>query len=348
MPLISVIIPARGRRSLLEETMASLQSQTLADWEAIVVDDHSPDDTAAWLASAAARDDRIRPLTRVGPVGGANVARNQGVAASQGKYVVFLDSDDLLEPDCLQLRSQFLEADPQLDFTVHAMRCFQTVPNDTDLAWNTLTDEDDFERYLIFDGPWQTVCATWRRTALDRIGPWDPAVLSLQDLDFHIRSLTVGLRYRKINAWDCHYRLPHNRDTITHDNRSLAHYQSHTIIARRLLDLPDEILTETANRKAMLAGFCYLVAVRCATKGDQRTAIKLWWHALRKRIVGPRRFIEGAAIMIASKRPAMAAQLKRSILPRWPSAWRIEFRRTFLNAPLPPRAVPTPEQGVIA
>ena len=174
-PTVSVVIPTRGRRPLLEQTIASVRAQTLPDWEAVVVDDGSPDDTAAWLATAAAADARVRPLAAPnGGGGGANAARNQGAAAARGRYVVFLDSDDLLEPDCLRGRAALLDGRPDLDYCVNAMRCFRQHPGDTDRAWNTLTDEDDLDRFLLMDGPWQTTGVTWRRAALDVVGGWDP------------------------------------------------------------------------------------------------------------------------------------------------------------------------------
>ena len=342
-PLVSLVIPTHGRRELLEETLDSVFYQTMGDWEAIIVDDHSPDGTAEWLEQVARRDTRIRPFTREGNQGGANVARNQGVAASRGKHVIFLDSDDLLEPDCLLLRTQYLEAHPELDFTVHAMRCFESTPGDTDRTWNTLTDEDDFERYLQLDGPWQTTGAIWRRTALDRIGPWDPQLLSLQDLDFHLRALSVGLRYEKINAWDCHYRLPHNRNSISNTKRTLVQYKSHVRIADRLLGLPDAVLEATVNRRGLLAGFCFLIADRCAQKGDLPGAIALWNRVRQRGIVRGKRFLEGTAMLIAEKRPTLAAKLKPRIMSNWPTTWRMNFRDTYLKGPLPPRVTAMPE-----
>jgi glycosyltransferase involved in cell wall biosynthesis len=343
-PSISVVIPTCGRRPLLEQTLDSVRAQTLGDWEAVVVDDRSPDDTAAYLSAAAARDPRIRPVPRAGDAGGANVARNQGLHAAAGRYVIFLDSDDLLEPDCLRRRVRHLDGRPDLDFTVHAMRCFRERPGDADTAWNTLTDEDDFDRFLLMDGPWQTAGATWRRAALDRVGPWDPAVLSLQDLAFHLQALAVGLRYEKVNAYDCHYRLPQGRHTITSQHRSLDHFRSHARIAHRLLDLDDAVLAATPRRRDLLGGFCFLIANRCATNGDVTAGLDLWRHTRRRRIVRGRRFAEGAAVLLGQQWPAVLPGLRRVTFNRWRPPWRVEFRHTFLQAPLPPRATdPDPD-----
>ena len=342
-----MVIPTRGRRPLLQQTLDSVGAQTLTDWEAVVVGDGSPDDTATWLAAAAVGDPRIRPIALVG-TGGANAARNGGLAAARGRYVLFLDSDDLLEPDCLRLRLRRLDARPDLDFTVHAMRCFADRPNDTDRAWNTLTDEDDFDRYLLLDGPWQTAGALWRRTSLGRVGPWDPGLLSLQDLDFHLRALAAGLRYEKVNAWDCHYRLPHGRPSITRDHRSPPHFRSHVRIARRLLGLPDVVLDATPHRRDRLGGFCFLVASRCAAGGHAADGVRLWASARRRGVVRGRRFTEGFLMLASQAQPAILTRLRRVLFDRWPQSWRAEFRQTFLNAPLPPQAMDGTGMSLVA
>jgi GT2 family glycosyltransferase len=336
-PLVSVVIPAHGRQELLAETIRSLFAQTLREWEAVVVVDDDSEGIIGWLGRFAEGDARVRVFAREGGKGGANVCRNQGVERSAGKYVVFLDSDDLLEPDCLLERTGYLQDRPKLDFTVHAMRCFQSKPGDTDLAWNTLTAEDDFERFLRMDGPWQTTGPTWRRSALERVGPWDPDLLSLQDLDFHARALTLGLRYDKVNAWDCHYRLPHRRKSITSAHRSLQQCRSHVRIANRLLALPDPALDRTPNRRELVAGFCFLIAGRCARKGDLPAAMRLWNATRTRGLVPAGRFLEGSAVLIAGKVPAIAMRLHDLVVNRWPESLRMIFRDTYLKAPLPPK-----------
>lgn len=101
MPEISVIIPTWNRARLLLETIASVRAQTFTDWELIVVDDGSNDDTAAAVASLA--DPRIR-LLQLPHTGDVAALRNAGVAAARGTLLAFLDSDDLWEPD--KLRAQ--------------------------------------------------------------------------------------------------------------------------------------------------------------------------------------------------------------------------------------------------
>jgi glycosyltransferase involved in cell wall biosynthesis len=108
MTLVSVILPTYNRAGLLPRSIGSVTSQTFPDWELIVVDDRSNDNTAELLREFAERDSRIRriPNTRAkGPSG----ARNEGLAAASGRYVAYLDSDDEWLPFHLERMVHYLE-----------------------------------------------------------------------------------------------------------------------------------------------------------------------------------------------------------------------------------------------
>jgi glycosyltransferase involved in cell wall biosynthesis len=109
-PLVSVIIPTYNRAALGPEAVASVLAQTWRDYEILVVDDGSTDDTAEKLAPLAPRVQVLRQPTRRG----VSAARNQGVAAARGQWLAFLDSDDLWLPAKLDRQMAFLEANPRL------------------------------------------------------------------------------------------------------------------------------------------------------------------------------------------------------------------------------------------
>ena len=94
--MISVVVPCYGQAQLLPQAVASVQAQSVADWELLVIDDGSPDDTAAVAAALAATDPRVRLLRKSN--GGLSSARNAGLAQMRGRFVQFLDADDLLLP----------------------------------------------------------------------------------------------------------------------------------------------------------------------------------------------------------------------------------------------------------
>ena len=108
-PTVTVVIPTRNRCDLLKETMASVFAQTHAQWELIVVDDASDDGTALWLTSLT--DPRVQTI-RFDQRSERTHARNTGLQAANGQYILFLDDDDLLAPDALHAHVSALEASP--------------------------------------------------------------------------------------------------------------------------------------------------------------------------------------------------------------------------------------------
>ena len=100
MPAVSVITPAWNAAAHIGETIASVRAQTFADWEWLIVDDGSTDDTVALIEQAAAVDPRIRLLRQ--EHGGPSGARNLAMAAASGRFFAFLDSDDVWYPAFLQ------------------------------------------------------------------------------------------------------------------------------------------------------------------------------------------------------------------------------------------------------
>ena len=99
--MISIIVPIYGVEAYLCRCLDSLTAQTLPDWEAILIDDGSPDASGAICDRYAARDPRFRVIHREN--GGLSAARNTGLAAARGEWLLFLDSDDWIHPRALEL-----------------------------------------------------------------------------------------------------------------------------------------------------------------------------------------------------------------------------------------------------
>jgi glycosyltransferase involved in cell wall biosynthesis len=105
-PKVSVVVPAFNVAPYIEQCLASVRAQTLADWECIVVDDGSSDGTPERVRRVA--DSRIRLIVQ--PNQGVSAARNAGLAAASGTYLLFLDGDDLLHPAALTRLASELDA----------------------------------------------------------------------------------------------------------------------------------------------------------------------------------------------------------------------------------------------
>lgn len=121
-PRVSVIMPFLDVERYISEAIASVLGQTLADWELLLVDDGSTDESRAIAARYAREDpDRIRLLNHPGRVNrGTAASRNLGMAEAQGEYIAFLDADDIFDRKRLQHHARLLDADPGLGLVIGA------------------------------------------------------------------------------------------------------------------------------------------------------------------------------------------------------------------------------------
>jgi hypothetical protein len=223
---------------LLPATIESVLTQTWAYWDLIVLDDGSTDRTREIVAAYARRDGRIRLFDRSREPKGACTCRNEGVGWSSGTYVMFLDTDDILEPFCLEQRVTAMERDPTLDFAIFPSLMFEDVPYDLALWWNIDKPEDELGRQFKQDAICQTTGVLWRKDSFRRIGMWDEDLAIWQDIDLFLRAFIQGYRYTKF------FDLPpdlHIRVTPTSLSRSDFHTPAKTAsrakVVRRAVEL---------------------------------------------------------------------------------------------------------------
>lgn len=114
---ISIITPAYRAAGFIGDAIQSVRIQEYSDWEMLIVDDCSPDDTCARVEAVSTRDPRVR-LIRQTRNSGPAAARNLALSQARGRYIAFLDSDDLWLPGKLQRQLEFMNArDAALSFT---------------------------------------------------------------------------------------------------------------------------------------------------------------------------------------------------------------------------------------
>ena len=101
MPAISIIIPVYNVEKTLRRCLDSVLNQTFSDWEAICVNDGSPDNSDKILAEFAERDERFKIVNKIN--GGLSDARNAGFPYATGEYIMYLDSDDFIHPQTMEL-----------------------------------------------------------------------------------------------------------------------------------------------------------------------------------------------------------------------------------------------------
>ncbi len=106
---ISIVMPVYNAEAYLEAAVQSVLGQTYEDWELLLTDDHSTDKSAAIAEELAGRDSRIRVLSQKEGIKGAANARNLGIRQAQGRYLCFLDADDVWRPDKLEKELAFMK-----------------------------------------------------------------------------------------------------------------------------------------------------------------------------------------------------------------------------------------------
>lgn len=216
---VSIIIPSFNRISFLEECVHSLKNQTFKDFEIIIVDDGSYAEVVEQIQNQCKKSENCQLIPRTTLSRGASTCRNIGLKYAQGKYIIFLDSDDILAPHCLEQRAQIMDNNPELDFAVFPMLIFSKKPGDTNLLWNRQTEEPDLNRFLRLDSVWQTTGPIWRRHSLEKIGGFDESLACWQDIDIHLKALFAGLKYKVFDELqpDSYYRQ-HSQSSISQGN----------------------------------------------------------------------------------------------------------------------------------
>jgi len=210
-PLVSVIIPNFNREKLISHTLTSVINQSYQNWEVLVIDDGSTDHSKEVLKKFAEVDPRIRFFDRNRLPNGANTCRNIGIKYALGKYIIFLDSDDLLAPFCIEQRVKFFEENQVFDFVVFPQLFFKKKPYDLTALINIYTKEPSLYRFLNLDTVWLTTQPIWKKEALLLIGGFDEELMSWQDLDLHLRAFSGELQYfyhSKADP-DCFWRINH-------------------------------------------------------------------------------------------------------------------------------------------
>jgi glycosyltransferase involved in cell wall biosynthesis len=189
-PTVSVIMAAYNGASLIAETIAALRGQTFADWELIVVDDRSTDDTVRVLR--AIDDPRIR-LIESEANGGPVVARNRAFAEAGGRYTAALDQDDICLPERFAKEVAYLDAHPEVALVSTAARVLYEGREEPG-HWPRGLTPGLIDWLMLIQNPivWSSVM--FRTDAARRLDPFErPEMRYVEDFDFYTRIRTHGL-----------------------------------------------------------------------------------------------------------------------------------------------------------
>lgn len=204
-PQVSIVIPAYNTRNYIGETLESAINQSFRSFEIIVVDDGSTDDTHAIVEMFC--DRRVTLLRQANS--GIGAARNHAISVARGEYIALLDSDDLWEPDFLNIMVEFLRQNRDVSIAFcntrffgvskFAGRTFQEVyPPSPPITFAKLAGEISHV----------AVAAILRREVFTRVGLFDTheSIRGVEDFDLWLRALHSGFRIAPVPNVLAHYR----------------------------------------------------------------------------------------------------------------------------------------------
>ncbi len=210
-PLVSIIIPTYNRAHLIGETLDSVLAQTYPNWECIVIDDGSNDNTDAILASYIKKDSRFQYHQRPSDlIKGASACRNIGFEKSQGDYVQYLDSDDLISDNKIYEQIVLLTESPDYSISTCKWGRFSEI-NEDNLVFENL------ESYATFDSVYSFLTALAnskgyfpihsyliKRKLIEKTGVWND-YLSLNDDGEFMMRLIVNVEKVFFSSEACVY-----------------------------------------------------------------------------------------------------------------------------------------------
>ncbi|MGG7033616.1 MAG: glycosyltransferase family 2 protein [Flavobacterium sp.] len=199
-PLVSIIIPTYNRAHLISETLDSVLAQTFENWECIIVDDGSTDNTNEVVEEYLKKDSRFqyhhRPANRPK---GANACRNYGFELSKGEYINWFDSDDVMHHDKLLIQISSLE-NSNYNFSVCQTLVFEnSIENVIGLRHGIIHSENPFVDYLMLKIIWMTPSALWKKGLLQTLDYlYDEELQAAQEWEFHCRVLNKFDEYNVV------------------------------------------------------------------------------------------------------------------------------------------------------
>ena len=205
MPRVSIIIPTYNSEDTVEETIASVQKQSFSDWELIIIDDGSSDNTVGIIREI--EDSRIKLF--VYENGGVSIARNRGIARCQGKYIAFLDADDLWAENKLISQIKALDSNLQAQVVYSWTKYIDERGNLLYDGTRFSYQGDVFKQLLQKNFILNASNILIRREVLDLVPGFAPELSYAADWDFYLR-LAKNFNFVLVPDYQTYYRQSDN------------------------------------------------------------------------------------------------------------------------------------------
>lgn len=224
-PHVSIIIPCYNQASLLPDAINSVIAQTLINWECIIVNDGSTDNTADVSEKLAQTDARIRVINQKNI--GLSGARNSGLKAANGEFLQFLDADDMLEPGKLKAHLTFLHENRDIDIVFGDARYFTTEnPELREFGINKkkswipeiwFSQGNPIEKFLN-QNLFPVNCPLIRTTVFDIVGQWNVDLEAHEDWEFWLRCVATNIKIAYYQGPNCFALVRMHPQSMSNDN----------------------------------------------------------------------------------------------------------------------------------
>ena len=203
-PLVSVVVPCFRQGKYLSEALQSVLDQTYQNWECIVVNDGSPDNTEEIAAGWIKKDDRFKYLYQENS--GVSSARNTGIAHSKGEYILPLDADDKISAEYIEKAVEAFHQSPELTLVYCEAEKFGKESGRWNLAPFSLYTMS--RKNVIF------CSALYKKKDWERVGGYDVKMSAgIEDWEFWIALLKDGGKTKKLDFTGFYYRITNNSRT---------------------------------------------------------------------------------------------------------------------------------------
>ena len=229
MPYISIIVPCYSQAVYLSETLQSVLDQSYTNWECIIVDDGSPDNTEKVASEWVEKDARFRYLKKEN--GGVSKARNKGIEVAQGEWILPLDSDDIIAKDYLKLAVEVMRNRPDVGVIYCKVNFFGAKEGYWDLP------PFEMKKFLIRNQIFN--CGFFKKEDWKITGGYDEAMISgREDWEFWINLLkTTGKEVVRLDYLGFFYRIKEKSRNVNFMGNEQEIYKTELRIYEKHKDL---------------------------------------------------------------------------------------------------------------
>lgn len=281
--MIAVLLPFRNAAGTLDAAIASMAAQSFTDWELLLIDNASTDDSPAIAQRWADSDPRIKVL-REFRIGIAH-ALNTGLAQASGKYIARMDADDVSHPERLAKQVAYLGAHPEIGVLGTRTAFVTTVEKSSGMRWFVdwqnalLTPHEHYVKRFV-DAPLAHPTVMFRRELVERHGGYDTGPLP-EDHELWLRWMDAGVRFAKLPeellTWNDHAQ----RLSRTH-----PHYSVDAFFTTKAKWLAQWLKRKLNGRPVIIAGTSGLCRDRAARLQAEGIAISAFTDVRPRAVPG--------------------------------------------------------------